>query len=147
MSVVTELIKSQNAFNLRDAFKNVSGLTIAAGEGGRTGDSINVRGFAANSDLYLDGVKDNGQYFRDSFFIEQVEVLKGPSSVLFGRGTTGGVINVISKKARAELIGEADLPMDRMIFPRNSRRRRSGYGFLEFAPQCAVSGFWEFPRF
>jgi catecholate siderophore receptor len=109
VSVVTEsLAKSQNAFNLRDALKNVSGLTISAAEGGRTGDSINVRGFAANSDFYLDGVKDNGQYVRDSFFMEQVEVLKGPSSVLFGRGTTGGIINVISKKARAELIGEAD---------------------------------------
>ena len=109
VSVVTEsLVKSQNAFNLRDALKNVSGLTIAAAEGGRTGDSINVRGFAANSDFYLDGVKDSGQYVRDSFFIERVEVLKGPSSVLFGRGTTGGVINVISKKARGDLIGEAD---------------------------------------
>ena len=86
----------------------MSGLTIAAAEGGRTGDSINVRGFAANSDFYLDGVKDNGQYVRDTFFIERVEVLKGPSSVLFGRGTTGGVINVISKKARGDLIGEAD---------------------------------------
>ena len=109
VSVVTEsLVKSQNAFNLRDALKNVSGLTISAAEGGRTGDSINIRGFAANSDFYLDGVKDNGQYVRDSFFLDHVEVLKGPSSVLFGRGTTGGIINVISKKARAELIGEAD---------------------------------------
>ena len=88
VSVVTEsLIKSQNAFNLRDALKNVSGLTISAAEGGRTGDSINVRGFAANSDFYLDGMKDNGQYVRDSFFLDHVEVLKGPSSVLFGRGT------------------------------------------------------------
>ncbi|MGZ5615607.1 MAG: TonB-dependent receptor [Methylobacter sp.] len=96
--VKEELVKSQNAFNLRDALKNVSGLTIAAGEGGRTGDSITLRGFSANSDTYLDGVKENGQYVRDTFFLDRVEVLKGASSVLFGRGSTGGVINPIAKK-------------------------------------------------
>lgn len=99
VSVVTkELIKSQNAFNLRDALRNVSGLTIAAGEGARTGDSITLRGFAANTDNYLDGVKENGQYNRDTFFIEKAEVLKGASSILFGRGATGGVINQVAKK-------------------------------------------------
>lgn len=96
--VKEELVKSQNAFNLRDALKNVSGLTIAAGEGARTGDSITLRGFAANSDTYLDGAKENGQYFRDTFFMDRTEVLKGSSSVLFGRGSTGGVINSIAKK-------------------------------------------------
>ncbi len=96
--VKEELIKSQNAFNLRDALKNVSGLTIAAGEGGRTGDSITLRGFSANSDTYMDGAKENGQYFRDTFFIDRAEVLKGASSVLFGRGSTGGVINTVAKK-------------------------------------------------
>ncbi|MGZ0078961.1 TonB-dependent siderophore receptor [Methylomonas sp. ZR1] len=96
--VKKELIESQNAFNLRDALRNVSGLTIAAGEGGRTGDSITLRGFAASSDQYLDGVKDNGQYTRDTFFIERAEVLKGASSILFGRGATGGVINQVAKK-------------------------------------------------
>ncbi|MCQ8105440.1 TonB-dependent siderophore receptor [Methylomonas sp. SURF-2] len=96
--VKKELIESQNAFNLTDALKNVSGLTIAAGEGGRTGDSITLRGFSANSDQYVDGVKDNGQYNRDTFFIEKAEVLKGASSILFGRGATGGVINQIAKK-------------------------------------------------
>ncbi|MGZ8226649.1 MAG: TonB-dependent receptor [Methylococcaceae bacterium] len=96
--VKKELIQSQNAFNLRDALKNVSGLTIAAGEGGRTGDSITLRGFSANSDNYLDGVKENGQYNRDTFFIEKAEVLKGASSILFGRGATGGVINQVAKR-------------------------------------------------
>lgn len=100
VSVVTkELIESQRAFNLRDALRNVSGLSIAAGEGGRTGDSITLRGYAASSDMYLDGVKDNGQYNRDTFFIERAEVLKGASSIMFGRGSTGGVINQVSKKA------------------------------------------------
>jgi len=74
------------------------GVDIAAGEGGRTGDSITLRGFSANSDTYLDGAKENGQYFRDTFFIDRAEVLKGASSVLFGRGSTGGVINTVAKK-------------------------------------------------
>lgn len=100
ISVVTEeLIESQRAFNLRDALRNVSGLSIAAGEGGRTGDSITLRGFSAHSDTYLDGVKDNGQYVRDTFNTERAEVLKGATSVLFGRGSTGGVINQVSKMA------------------------------------------------
>lgn len=113
ISVVTKkLIESQGSYTLKDALRNVAGLTIAAGEGGVTGDSLTLRGFAARSDLYLDGVLDNGQYVRDSFFIDKVEVLKGPSSMLFGRGSTGGVINQISKKPRRgeyDLRGEVDL--------------------------------------
>lgn len=110
VSIVTkELIESQRAFNLRDALRNVSGLTIAAGEGGRTGDSITLRGYAANSDFYLDGVKDNGQYNRDTFFLERVEVLKGPSSVMFGRGSTGGVINQVTKQADGQERLEANI--------------------------------------
>jgi len=112
VTVVPEaLMEAQAAFNLRDALRNVPGLTLAAGEGGRTGDSITLRGFAANSDTYLDGVKDNGQYFRDTFFIEGVDVLKGPSSMLFGRGSTGGVINLLSKQAHPGQSAEADLSL------------------------------------
>ena len=60
---------------------------------------------------FIDGVKDNGQYFRDTFFIERIKVLKGPSSVLFGRGATGGVVNLISKKPQREPLVEADLTL------------------------------------
>jgi catecholate siderophore receptor len=119
--VKEELVKSQNAFNLRDALKNVSGLTIAAGEGGRTGDSITLRGFAAHSDTYLDGVKENGQYARDTFFLDRVEVLKGASSVLFGRGSTGGVINPIAKKPlKGKTFAEADFTYGNYDFKRTT---------------------------
>jgi catecholate siderophore receptor len=119
--VKEELAKSQNAFNLRDALKNVSGLTIAAGEGGRTGDSITLRGFSANSDTYLDGVKENGQYVRDTFFLDRVEVLKGASSVLFGRGSTGGVINPIAKKPlKGKTFAEADFTYGNYDFKRTT---------------------------
>lgn len=119
--VKEELVKSQNAFNMRDALKNVSGLTIAAGEGGRTGDSITLRGFSANSDTYLDGVKENGQYVRDTFFMDRVEVLKGASSVLFGRGSTGGVINPIAKKPlKDKTFAEADFTYGNYDFKRTT---------------------------
>jgi len=116
--VKKELIESQNAFNLRDALKNVSGLSIAAGEGGRTGDSITLRGFSANSDTYLDSVKENGQYFRDTFFLERVEVLKGASSVLFGRGATGGVINQIAKKPQQQILASGQFVYGSFDFKR-----------------------------
>ncbi|MGH8625424.1 MAG: TonB-dependent receptor, partial [Gammaproteobacteria bacterium] len=115
-----EIIESQSAFSLRDALKNVSGLTIAAGEGGRTGDSVTLRGFAANSDTYLDGVKDNGQYFRDTFFLERIEVLKGASSILFGRGSTGGVINEISKMPVPEILAAGDFTYGSFDFKRTT---------------------------
>ncbi|MGH8612077.1 MAG: TonB-dependent receptor, partial [Gammaproteobacteria bacterium] len=118
--VKKELIRSQSAFSLRDALKNVSGLTIAAGEGGRTGDSITLRGFAANSDTYLDGVKNNGQYFRDTFFLERIEVLKGASSILFGRGSTGGIINEISKKPVPEILAAGDFTYGSFDFKRTT---------------------------
>ena len=65
--------------------------------GGAQGDNLTLRGFPARNDIYLDGVRDFGRYYRDTFNLEAVEVLKGPSSMLFGRGSTGGVINQVSK--------------------------------------------------
>jgi catecholate siderophore receptor len=93
-----DLMDAQGAFSLRDAVRNAPGLTIASGEGGVTGDAFSIRGFAANNDIYLDGMKDNGQYFRDTFNLEQVEVLKGSSALLFGRGSVGGAINQVTRK-------------------------------------------------
>ena len=58
-----------------------------------------MRGFTAQNDIYLDGFRDRNQYYRDTFDLEEIEVLYGPSSMLFGRGSTGGVINQVSKKA------------------------------------------------
>ena len=128
--VKKELMQAQNAFNLRDALKNVSGLTIAAGEGGRTGDSITLRGFSANSDQYLDGVKENGQYSRDTFFLERAEVLKGASSILFGRGTTGGVINQIFKRPTGKNRVFGDFTYGTYDFKRSAIDAESAYDSL-----------------
>lgn len=66
-------------------------------------DSVTVRGFSSGNDLYLDGFRDDMQYSRDLGNVEQVEVLKGPAAVLYGRGAGGGVVNRVSKKPRAGL--------------------------------------------
>ncbi|PPD23186.1 MAG: TonB-dependent siderophore receptor [Methylomonas sp.] len=122
-----ELIESQNAFNLRDALRNVSGLTIAAGEGGRTGDSITLRGFSANADTFLDGARENGQYNRDTFFLERVEALKGASSILFGRGATGGVINQIAKKPTGQTHALGNFTYGSFDFKRATLDAESSY--------------------
>ncbi|HEX3135352.1 MAG TPA: TonB-dependent receptor plug domain-containing protein [Planctomycetota bacterium] len=101
-----DLLKATGAFSLRDALRSAPGVTMAAGEGGRTGDSLVIRGFSANSDTYVDGLKDNGQYFRDTFNVQQVEVLKGASGLYFGRGVTGGAVNTVTKKPGTQWTGD-----------------------------------------
>lgn len=97
-SVVTQqLMKDQDTTSLRDALRDVSGISIGAGEGSYQGDNFSIRGFPARSDIYLDGMNDFGSYNRDPFDIQEVEVLKGPSSAEFGRGSSGGVVNQESK--------------------------------------------------
>jgi catecholate siderophore receptor len=93
-----ETMKQQAVGSLEQALRNVPGITIAIGEGGTlAGDQFKIRGFDAKDDVYLDGLRDFGVYARDSFNDEQVQVLKGPSGALFGRGTTGGAVNIVSK--------------------------------------------------
>ncbi len=97
-----QVLADQAVNNLQDALKNVPGVTLNAGEGGTHGDNINLRGFAASDDFFLDGLRDTGFYTRDSFNIEGIEVYKGPASTLFGRGSTGGVVNQVSKAPQLE---------------------------------------------
>ena len=93
-----DLMQSQGATSFQSAIRNVPGITIGAAEGGTIGNNININGFSARTDMYIDGMRDRGQYYRDVFALEQIEVLMGPSSMLFGRGSTGGVINQVMKK-------------------------------------------------
>ena len=92
------LMESQGATSLQSAIRNVPGITIGAAEGGTIGNNFNINGFSARTDLYLDGMRDRGQYYRDVFALDAIEVLFGPASLLFGRGSTGGVINQVMKK-------------------------------------------------
>ena len=95
-----EVIEQQSASTLRDVLRNVSGISMAAGEGGGgpAGDNLTLRGFGARNDIFVDGIRDFASYTRDTFNIEQVEVVKGPSSAQTGRGSTGGYINMFSKQ-------------------------------------------------
>ena len=103
------LIDDKGITTLRDALRDVPGVSLAAGEGGQQGDNLSIRGFNAQNDIYLDGMHDFGSYFRDPFNLDSVEVLKGPASVLFGRGSTGGVINQVSKQAQLQSVTGATL--------------------------------------
>ncbi|WP_077396346.1 TonB-dependent receptor [Bombella intestini] len=97
--VPRELIKQQNVKSLDEALRNVPGITASVGEGagGLNGDQFLIRGFPAQNDIYEDGLRDFGVYARDSFNYDSVNVIKGPSSQVFGNGTTGGAINVVTK--------------------------------------------------
>ncbi|HTA65243.1 MAG TPA: TonB-dependent siderophore receptor, partial [Xanthomonadaceae bacterium] len=88
----------QSVKRLTDALRDVPGITLNAGEGGSHGDSLNLRGLSVPDSFFLDGIRDIGLYQRDVFDQDEVAVLLGPSSVLFGRGSTAGVINEVSKQ-------------------------------------------------
>ncbi len=93
-----ETIEQQGATTLRDVLRNVPGLTVTAGEGGNVGgDNLTLRGFSARNDIYVDGARDLSPQNRDPFNLEQVEVVKGPSSATTGRGSTGGTVNLVTK--------------------------------------------------
>lgn len=95
-----QVIKDTNALSLQDALRTVPGITFGAGEGGNPqGDRPFIRGFDAQGDTYLDGVRDTGAQTREIFAIESVEVAKGPNSAIGGRGAAGGTINLVSKRA------------------------------------------------
>lgn len=113
-AVSQEVMQQQGTVTLRDALRNVAGISLAAGEGGAQGDNLTIRGFTARNDLYIDGMRDFGSYYRDPFNTQEIEVLQGPSSVAFGRGSTGGVVNQATKTpGLLRLIsGDADFGTD-----------------------------------
>ncbi len=101
VNVVTKAaMRDQNAMSVQDALQNAPGLSFSIGDGQR--DQVTIRGFSAINDQFVDGVRDDALYFRDLSNIERIEVLKGPSSVLYGRGSAGGLINRVTKKPQAE---------------------------------------------
>ena len=108
VNVVTQrLIEDQAAHSLQDVLRNVPGVSFNNGDGQR--DQVLIRGFSALGDLFLDGIRDDAMYYRDLSNIEHVDVVKGPAAVLYGRGSSGGVINRISKKPNGQRIREVTL--------------------------------------
>jgi catecholate siderophore receptor len=114
--ITPQLMQDQGTTSFRDALRNVSGLSIGAGEGSYQGDNFTIRGINGRSDIFLDGMTDFGSYNRDPFNMQQIEVIKGPSSVEFGRGSSGGVVNQESKTPLLQsfVAGSTEYGTDRM---------------------------------
>ncbi len=105
-SVVTlgrDRLDDQGVEGLGEALRYVPGVTIGQGEGHR--DQVILRGQASTADFFLDGLRDDAQYYRPLYSTQQVEVLKGSNALLFGRGGGGGVVNRTSKQARLGHVG------------------------------------------
>lgn len=99
-----KVLEEQNAQSLEDILRNVPGITFNSGEGnGGLGDSLNIRGFKSDGNIYRDGVRDVGKYTRSEIFnIEQVEVVKGSTSSTWGVGSVGGAVNLVTKTPQAQ---------------------------------------------
>ena len=111
-----EVMKDAGVTSFRELVRVTPGVTLGTGEGGNAfGDRIFIRGFDARNDVYIDGMRDPGVSSREIFAVEQIEIVKGPSSAYMGRGTTGGAVGLQSKQGQfgnnfavAELTGGTD---------------------------------------
>ena len=127
VSIITdEDIRKQGFREISDIVRYIPGVNTSQGEGHR--DAVVFRGVRSTADFYMDGVRDDVQYYRSLYNLEQVEVLRGPNALLFGRGGTGGIINRVTKKAVVgEDFGSADVGTDT-------------FGSLDLALDYNVSG-------
>lgn len=112
ISVISrEQLDDQGIASLGEALRHVPGITVGQGEGHR--DQITLRGQSSTADFFVDGIRDDAQYYRPTYNVERIEILKGANALIFGRGGGGGVINRVSKAAefdrtRAALAGGID---------------------------------------
>ena len=98
-AVPKEVLEQKNATSLRELVRTTPGLTLGSGEGGNAfGDRVFIRGFDARNDMFIDGIRDSSVTTRETFMVEQVEITKGPAGSISGRGTSGGSINLATKK-------------------------------------------------
>ncbi|HEY1753142.1 MAG TPA: TonB-dependent siderophore receptor [Caulobacteraceae bacterium] len=107
--IPAEVIELSAVTELRDVLRFDPSVSAHADEDSGQGDNVQIRGFSARFDVYRDGQLDLGQYYRDPFDLAAVEVLTGPSSVAFGRGSTGGVIDDIAKAPTPQALDAAAL--------------------------------------
>jgi catecholate siderophore receptor len=95
-TVSQDAMRDRAVTSMQEALAYIPGVSPMLGEGRR--DQVSIRGMNANTDQYIDGVKDDATYYRDLSNTESIEVVEGPAAVLYGRGTSGGLINRITKK-------------------------------------------------
>jgi catecholate siderophore receptor len=108
-TITKQLMDDRGDTNLNDALRNVPSITLQSSESSWEGNAPFIRGFSARTDMFLDGMRDIGMYYRDPFDLNKVEVLEGPDSILFGRGSTGGVIEQDSKRPVQDQFVDASL--------------------------------------
>ncbi|MDI3292742.1 TonB-dependent receptor [Janthinobacterium tructae] len=99
--VPAAVIRDQNAMSIQDIMKNIPGVGLSTGDGQR--DQVFIRGFTAIGDQFVDGFRDDALYFRDLSNVERLEVIKGPAAVLYGRGSSGGLVNRITRKPGVDI--------------------------------------------
>ena len=108
VTVIThELMQDQLMMSIADVVRYMPGVTAHQGENNR--DQVIVRGIASSADFFIDGVRDDAQYYRDLYTLDRVEALKGPNAMIFGRGGGGGVVNRVTKEATFLPLGELAL--------------------------------------
>jgi catecholate siderophore receptor len=97
VTVTNQLVRDQAMQGLADVVRFVPGATMGQGESNR--DQVTIRGNNSTADFFVDGVRDDAQYFRDLYNVERVEALKGSNAMVFGRGGGGGILNRVTKEA------------------------------------------------
>ncbi len=97
-AIPKEVIEEKQARDLRDLARSTPGLTIGSAEGGNAFGAFAIRGFKADNDIFVDGIRNPGSVIPDVFSVEQVEIYKGPSGGIAGRSTIGGAVNLITKE-------------------------------------------------
>ncbi|MBX7527628.1 TonB-dependent receptor [Qipengyuania vesicularis] len=111
VSFITEdQLEDQAVHQLNDALRYVPGISMETGEGHR--DEVFIRGQESTADFYIDGLRDDAQYYRSLYNIERVEVLKGANALIFGRGAGGGAINRVAKRAEFKTAFSAEASAD-----------------------------------
>jgi catecholate siderophore receptor len=108
-AISQQTIQEQSSTRLQDALRYAPGVTLNSGEGGAHGDNVNLRGLQSIDSFFIDGIRDPGSYARDSFDTETINVLEGPSAILFGNGPAGGIVNQVSKAPSLAPVREATI--------------------------------------
>lgn len=129
-----EVIKDRGATSLQDVLRTTPGITLGSGEGGTpTGDRPFIRGYEASTDIFIDGIRDYARGSHETFNLESVEVIKGPSSAYTGRGGTGGSINLVTKAPRLQNFFEGSAG-----YGTDSQYRITGDGNFAFTDSAAL---------
>ena len=138
LTVVTkDLIRDQNYQGLTDVTRYVPGVAVHQGEGNR--DELVIRGVDSSANFFVNGFRDDVQYFRDLYNAQSIEILKGPSALTFGRGSGGGLLNRTLKEADGNRVYEATAA-DRFVGrpPRHARRGPGHQRERRRSPECVL---------